>query len=296
MVEQLTLDETFELETPENISLTYTLAGLGSRFAAAMFDTIVLIFIMLLLVFFFILIVAPQVDRISESAASIIVAVWAILTLVLFWGYYIGFELFWNGQTPGKRMLSIRVLRSTGYPATLADVLVRNFVRIIDMLPPVSYGIGVIAVMVTPRGQRLGDLAAGTVVVKDQKRIRLEDLGVELPGISVETLPAPPAPTLPAAPQPDAGAVPPPPRAGASGSQRRAATLPNIEMLRQEDFQAVRMFFERAGRNEIETAALTAIGRRMARALAARINYRAPLQNDQECADFLREVLRHDSL
>lgn len=271
-VRQLSLDETFELETPENIELTYTLAGIGSRFAAALVDTFLLLLLLLINALLFGLILAPQIEHLSKTGSYIVIAVASLLSLAIFWGYYIAFEVFWNGQTPGKRLFHLRVLRSTGYPVTLADVIIRNFVRAIDLLPN-FYAAGVITMMITKKAQRLGDLAAGTVVVKDQKRITLADLGVDLPAQQ----PAPSAPVYIAPP-----ALPAEP------------TLLNIDRLRPEDFATVRVFFERIGRNEIQPAMIAGFGRRLAYALATRIDYRGPLYSDQQCAEFLREILRNE--
>lgn len=273
---QLSLDEIFELETPENIELTYTLAGIGSRFAAALVDSFVLLFLLFINALLFVLILAPQIEHASKTGEYVIIAIWSLLSLAIFWGYYIAFEVFWNGQTPGKRLFHLRVLRSTGYPVTLADVIVRNFVRIIDLLPN-FYAAGVITMMITKRAQRLGDLAAGTVVVKDQKRITLSDLGVDLQAQPAQTAPVPIEPIYTNPP-----ALPAQP------------TLLNIERLHPEDFQAVRVFFERAGRNEIQPELIASFGRRLAYALATRIDYRGPLYSDQQCAGFLREIMRNE--
>ena len=90
-----------------------------------------------------------------------------LLVFALSWGYFIFFELVWNGQTPGKRVVGIRVLTSRGEPVTLVHSLVRNLVRLVDALPS-AYMIGSIAILVTRRSQRLGDLAAGTIVVRER--------------------------------------------------------------------------------------------------------------------------------
>jgi uncharacterized RDD family membrane protein YckC len=90
-----------------------------------------------------------------------------ILVFLVTWGYYPLFEGFWNGRTPGKRLQRIRVVRSDGQPVTLGPVLVRNLVRVVDFLPS-SYGVGVVTMVVTARSQRLGDLAAGTIVIRER--------------------------------------------------------------------------------------------------------------------------------
>ncbi len=94
----------------------------------------------------------------------------AIFTLVYFaslWGYFAFFEGLRNGQTPGKRRLGIRVVRDTGHPVTFGAAAVRNLLRAADFLPP-PYLIGGLLVALHPRAKRLGDLVAGTVVVRDR--------------------------------------------------------------------------------------------------------------------------------
>jgi uncharacterized RDD family membrane protein YckC len=101
-------------------------------------------------------------------ATFIGIAVAGLLIFAVTWGYFIFFELAWNGQTPGKRMAGIRVLTDRGEPVTLVHALVRNVLRLVDILPS-AYMIGAICILTTRRAQRLGDLAAGTVVVRERR-------------------------------------------------------------------------------------------------------------------------------
>jgi hypothetical protein len=100
------------------------------------------------------------------------------LLFIFFWGYYILFEIFWNGQTPGKRWSGLRVIRNDGTPVTLSESIIRNLVRIIDLLPA-AYGIGVITMFLDKKSRRLGDLAAGTLVVHDRTPITIQSLSVK---------------------------------------------------------------------------------------------------------------------
>ena len=86
---------------------------------------------------------------------------------LLYWGYGCFFETLWNGRTPGKRALKLRVIKTGGYPIGFYDALLRNLLRVVDGLP-VGYGIGLVSVLVTRRFQRLGDLAAGTLVIHER--------------------------------------------------------------------------------------------------------------------------------
>jgi hypothetical protein len=88
-----------------------------------------------------------------------------ILTLSLIWAYFILLEWLWNGQTLGKRVYGLRVITEDGSPAPFTAVLVRNLLRLVDFLPA-FYGVGVLVIILSPKSQRLGDLAAGTYVVR----------------------------------------------------------------------------------------------------------------------------------
>lgn len=147
------------VETPEHVSLDYELAGLGSRGLAAIADTAILGLISIALVFVFGLL-APGPGWGTEVLAILVF-------FSLFWGYFTFFELFQQGQTPGKRWMGIRVVHDTGHPLTFAGAAVRNLLRIADFLPP-PYLIGGLMAALHPRAKRLGDLVAGTVVVRDR--------------------------------------------------------------------------------------------------------------------------------
>ena len=159
--------EKLTIETPEQISLEFTLAGAGSRFLAIAIDTLIQIAIFLALV-----LVGIGALWLASSgfnrAASWVAAVLVFAAFLLYYGYFAAFEALWGGQTPGKRALGIRVIRVSGQPITAFDALVRNLLRIVDQLPGI-YAVGVLTVFFTSRNQRLGDLAAGTVVVMEQE-------------------------------------------------------------------------------------------------------------------------------
>ncbi len=147
-----------EVETPEHIVLDYEIAGLGSRALATIIDTLLLgLWLIAVLVVF-----TSQLDG----------GPWlgALLTLIGFasiWGYFTFFEGLRRGQTPGKRRLGIRVVSDTGHAVTFGAAAARNLLRVADFLP-LGYLLGALFVAVHPRGKRLGDLVAGTVVVRDR--------------------------------------------------------------------------------------------------------------------------------
>ncbi len=162
-----TFAQTVDVETPELVVLTYTVAGVGSRVAAALID-----YGICLLGYAAVLIGISSLgvrSRLGGWAGS---AAWAgaLLYLLLFailWGYYVLFEGLADGQTPGKRLLRLRAVRDGGYSVTFGASAVRNLVRLLDMQPVFTYGVAIASVMLTERGKRLGDLAAGTIVVRE---------------------------------------------------------------------------------------------------------------------------------
>jgi hypothetical protein len=88
-----------------------------------------------------------------------------LVTFLITWSYFILLEWLWQGQTVGKRMYGLRVIGEDGSPASFTAILVRNLARVVDFLPS-FYGLGLLTVIISPRSQRLGDLAAGTYVVR----------------------------------------------------------------------------------------------------------------------------------
>ena len=165
-------DLKLDIQTPENIAFGYNLAGLGSRFLSSIIDTFLLVVI---------LIVANLVAIFAMRAADLLnstgwaVGIFITLNFLLLWGYYIVFETLWNGQTPGKRYVELRVVDRNGVPAGLAASIIRNLVRIVDFFPAL-YGLGILVMFVSKQQLRLGDMAAGTVVVHDRD-VALSDLG-----------------------------------------------------------------------------------------------------------------------
>ncbi len=148
-----------EIETPEHVALEYELAGLGSRALAAVADTALVV---LLMVAAGLLLQQPFAGTGVVGAIAL-----AIVGFLLFWGYFTLFEAFRHGQTPGKRWLGIRVVSDTGHALTFSAAAIRNLLRMADLFPP-PYLLGGILVAVHPQAKRLGDLVAGTVVVRDR--------------------------------------------------------------------------------------------------------------------------------
>ncbi|MGH7531780.1 MAG: stage II sporulation protein M [Gemmatimonadales bacterium] len=144
------------VETPESVTLGYEAARIGSRSLAAAVDHAILIAALIGLS-------ALRVISLGSLATAGLIALSAVVAL----GYFIGFESWWQGQTPGKRLVGIRVVRISGHPAGFGPVVVRNIVRLADFFPP-PYVTGFLFLFFHPRARRLGDLAAGTIVVRDR--------------------------------------------------------------------------------------------------------------------------------
>lgn len=155
------------IDTPELVSIEMPLAGIGSRFIALLVDYLIWFagLVVVVLVSSFILPAIHAFNHVSEQWAEALVI---FLIFLLNWGYFTLFEAFWNGRTPGKRIARIRVIQRSGRAIGLFESMARNLIRYVDQLP-FFYAVGVIAMFVTKQHQRLGDLAAGTLVVRDRE-------------------------------------------------------------------------------------------------------------------------------
>ncbi len=147
-----------DVVTPEAVRVMIDIAGLGSRMIAIIIDSAIQFVLFIALGFSFAGIGLEGVALAAAAAASF---------FLLFWGYFFLFEGLWNGRTPGKRAQRIRVIRVDGQPAGWIQAALRNLVRIIDLLP-MAYTLGALSILLTKRSQRLGDLTAGTIVVREQ--------------------------------------------------------------------------------------------------------------------------------
>ena len=158
------------IETPEQTSIEFPLAGIGSRFLAILVDSliqgaaiVVLALIVLVLGLGYSL---TGLGRLS-SAPVWVLAILILVYFFLMYGYFMVFEAIWNGQTPGKRLTHIRVIKDSGQPITAVDAVGRNLLRIVDQMP-FAYGVGVLCAWISPQSKRLGDYIAGTVVVHEK--------------------------------------------------------------------------------------------------------------------------------
>lgn len=166
------MDRTLDVRTPESIAFSYELAGLGSRFLAVGIDLLLQIAV-IVLIFWGIVAAASHIaqpaHRLPDNVATNVgVAIVLVVIFAVFFGYFIVFEAFWNGQTPGKRALGIRVVRDGGYPVDFGAALVRNLVRVGEMTLG-FYAVSAAVAVASPENKRLGDMAAGTIVVREAK-------------------------------------------------------------------------------------------------------------------------------
>jgi len=163
----------YSVLTPERVSLQYDIAGIGSRGAAAIVDTLIqatalMVLSIALLSAAAIISSPPGLSApLGRGGTALLIGLFALVILVVTSGYFMFWEILWSGQTPGKRLVGVRVIRENGYPLRPVDAVVRNLVRIVDWLP-LFYGLGVMVMLLNGRARRLGDFASGTIVVRER--------------------------------------------------------------------------------------------------------------------------------
>lgn len=143
--------------TPEAVQLRVDVAGLGSRMIAWLLDTLIQLAVLIPLILGF------SADGVAGTYELVVLLV---LLFAILWLYYPMFEWLWGGRTPGKRAQRLRVVRTDGQPAGFAPIMVRNLLRIVEVI--LFPFVAVICMLVTRRAQRLGDLAAGTMVIRER--------------------------------------------------------------------------------------------------------------------------------
>lgn len=170
-------EETLIIETPERVPLAFALASIGNRFLAVAIDHFIQYLSIIAVVLVLIAASNSDIGGAIDSPEGFLsglpnwtVAALIIVLFLLFAGYFILFEWLWDGQTPGKRLLKLRVIREDGRPITLWEAIARNLLRICDAIPgfflPV-YSVGLIIIFLNKRDQRVGDIFAGTVVIRE---------------------------------------------------------------------------------------------------------------------------------
>ncbi|MBL9027163.1 MAG: RDD family protein [Myxococcales bacterium] len=183
------LDTTTEVETPEHVRFRYQVSGPGRRLLAYVIDLLVRGGVVLA---FAILASVAGFAGIGDASTGVLLVIWFLIE----WFYYVFWELVWSGRTPGKRALSLRVLSDTGHPLRFGQSFLRNLLRAVDFWPTwhvgqglevPTYVVAAVAMGRDARFRRLGDLAAGTMVVVEE-RVFVERPLVILPPPSAQEL------------------------------------------------------------------------------------------------------------
>ncbi|HEX9996787.1 MAG TPA: RDD family protein [Abditibacterium sp.] len=264
-------DEDLAILSAENVSFSLETAGLGSRFAALAMDTFyqVLVFILIMLAVLGFETYVFSFGDMPKWLVSSLIALYFLASFALFFGYYFVFEWLWDGQTPGKRYFGLRVMMANGLPLNVTASLARNAVRVVDFLP--FYGFGAAVALSNGLNQRMGDLVAGTIVVresktqKQRKPLSINDAvevflsaATTVPGTKADTQPLEEDQTLRVEPvrSVDAEAV--------ALSQK----------LSREDYELARDFLAR--RETLPPAARTRLGSALATRLATKLGQEAP--------------------
>ena len=157
------LHRRFAVETPEHVRLDYVLADVGSRAAALAIDLVVMLLALIAVIW-----VMGRLGLAGDVLANLTRPLFLFVLFFLVWGYFILFEALWGGRTPGKRALGLRVVHAGGEPLSWQGSVLRNLIKLVVDLQPLPSGMaGAVCIVATRRAQRLGDLVAGTVVVRD---------------------------------------------------------------------------------------------------------------------------------
>jgi len=155
-------EDRISIPTPEGVELELVLAGVGSRLVATLIDLMIMGSVLVAL-----WIVGFSAAPVAEGG-GVLGAILVVLSFLVVFGYDVAFETLASGRTPGKRAAGLRVVRLGGEPPGFLAAAIRNLLRLIDLLPA-FYATGVFCILVTRRNQRLGDLAAGTLVVRERR-------------------------------------------------------------------------------------------------------------------------------
>ena len=155
-------EDRISVATPEGVTLEVTLAGVGSRFAAGLIDQLLRSVVLLALV-----ILGGVVGDRGDTSAGLLLALLFVALFFVQFAYDVLFETLGAGRTPGKRWMGLRVVKAGGGPVGFVTSALRNILRIVDALPG-FYVVGMLCVLFTRNNQRLGDLAAGTIVVRER--------------------------------------------------------------------------------------------------------------------------------
>jgi uncharacterized RDD family membrane protein YckC len=259
------VSRTVSIVTPENIRVTYQLAGFASRFMAILVDLLIQFALVMLVAMLARLVGGAEALR-GIGIGSLLSALGIIAIFLIMFAYALFFEAFWGGRTPGKRLFGLRVIREGGYPVTFIASATRNILRFADYgvfpfsgAPVFLFGLpGLIAIFLSPRYKRIGDYAAGTLVIVEQKNTPFGRRSSD-----------------------------------AALSPAAAAFLPylrNLDRLTRDEYRVLRRFVAR--RNDLEIPIQAALAEKIARRILPRLEIEAPIQYQLQFADLLEALER----
>jgi uncharacterized RDD family membrane protein YckC len=172
--ETRSFSDQLNIATPEQVELQFPVAGIGSRFLAALIDHLLIAagYVLIGILFVVVVLSSHSLQSSLDGETTTTAQKWFIALLILFvfclqWGYFVFFEALRHGQTPGKRLMKLRVIKDSGRQITVFEALARNVLRVIDYLPSM-YLVGVVTMLCNRKNKRLGDFVAGTVVVHER--------------------------------------------------------------------------------------------------------------------------------
>lgn len=279
------MSRSITIPTPENIAVTYEVAGVASRFLATLIDLVIQLVICLF---------GFMIYRLASSVLLVFGDIFGGLfivyyTLVIF-AYSVFFEVLWGGRTPGKRLLGLRVIRDGGYPINFMASLLRNLLKFLDFgilplaTPLVLCGLpGLICIFFSPNYKRIGDYAAGTLVIHEpgvspfQFRKKKKRGGSSFTQSRLNTW------------NPSSGALP----TFATLNPQVTAMLPlvkNLDRLSLQEYQAVRRFKER--RSTLDLQVQAGLGEYLGRRLMDKLEIQIPIVYQLQFADVL-EAIEH---
>ena len=285
-------DDDVSVLSSENVFFEIETAGLAARFGAVLIDMTLQLFVILLVSLAgvaFSTYIAPMEDW-AQWMLYAGEAIFYLLVFLISYAYYFFFEWLWNGQTPGKRALRLRVMQTNGMPITYWHALVRNVIRIADFLP-FMYGVGALVGVLDNSNRRAGDLIAGTIVARERGDLasrKVLDIQTAVEQFLASSLPLDAVPeasqsaarSTPAAPEALASA----PDAGTSADAEAAAML---KKLNAQDYELARDFLIR--RDKLPAAARLRLGESLASRLSAKLGRSTPAAEEAEA--FLNEIV-----
>jgi uncharacterized RDD family membrane protein YckC len=264
------IGDQLNIDTPELVAIELPLAGVGSRFIAILVDYLIWGFVFLILGIAAAIII-PALHFFGGVSANWAIGIFVLIVFLLQWGYFALFEAFGNGRTPGKRVARIRVIHQSGRGINFVEALARNLVRFVDYFPG-FYAVGIVAIFLSRRSQRLGDMVAGTLVVRDRE--------VDSPHWGESNSRTFTAPTLIAgSPIPQAGSPATGPGSwdgpwGGPPHLRVVLPAPALAKLSASDLEVLEGFFAR--RLDMDLATRATLAGRIASALCAKSGLTIP--------------------